>query len=204
MQSWDEIVKSGSVPQRYIDATSGRTGTRAEHFFKDVEPETADKMGQQLNQHLRTARGKPTEDSPEYMKKQWGWSDEELNKASEFFHTAPAHARPHIEANGLRPNLTSTIGNPHEMKQRYGLFGRQGAPSVEYGLQAAHPDEHGVRKADIYHVKLPSSDVRIDPYGYPFSERTVKPHEFKRVGHVTQVGDEAPKVCNHPEEECRG
>jgi hypothetical protein len=204
MQNWDEIVKSGAVPQRYVDATSGRTGTRSEHFFKDVEPETADKLGQKLNQHLRTARGNPDEDTHGYMKKTWGWSDEELSRASSFFHTAPSHARPHIEVNGLRANLTSTVGDPHEMKQRYGVFGNPHKAEHRYGIEASHPDENGVRKADIYHVKIPASDVRIDPYGYPFAERTVKPHEFKRVGHVTQVGDEAPKVCNHPEEECRG
>jgi hypothetical protein len=202
MKNWEEILKSGIVPKSYPAAHTSES--RHEHFFADMEPETADKMGQRINRSIRTARGKPDEDTPSYMKQQWGWSDRELDQASSFFHVAPAHARPHIEVNGLRPNLTGTVGNPHEMKQRYGVFGSIHRPEPSYGLEAAHPDEAGTRKADIYRVSIPQHDLRIDPYGYPFAERTVKPHEFERIGHVTQTGNEDPKVCTHPEEECPG
>jgi hypothetical protein len=198
MKSWDDIVNSGIVPKAYSERS------RHGHFFADMDPETADKMGQQINQSIRTARGIPDEDTPGYMKKQWGWSDRELQEKSSFFHTAPAHARPHIEVNGLRPNLTGTVGNPHEMKQRYGLFGNSSHPEPAYGLEAAHPDETGARKADIYHVSIPHHDVRIDPYGYPYAERTIKPHEFQRIGHVTQHATGDVEVHQHPEEECPG
>lgn len=202
MKSWDDIVKSGAVPKSYPDSIT--RGARHEHFFADMDPETADKMGQHINKSIRMARGNPNEDSPAYMKEQWGWSDKSLQEASNFFHVAPAHARPHIEVNGLRPNLTGTVGNPHEMKQRYGVFGNIHRPEPSYGLQAAHPDETGTRKADIYHVSIPHHDVRIDPYGYPYAERTVMPHEFSRIGHVTQSATGETEVCQHPEEECPG
>jgi hypothetical protein len=198
MKSWDDIVKSGMVPQGYSEQS------RHGHFFADMDPETADKMGQKINQSIRTARGKPDEDTPSYMKRQWGWSDKELQEKSTFFHVAPAHARPHIEVNGLRPNLTGTVGDPHEMKQRYGLFGNSSRPEPSYGIEAAHPDESGTRKADIYKVSIPHHDVRIDPYGYPFAERTVKPHEFQRIGHIVHTPEGGTVTHDHPEEYCDG
>ena len=207
MQNWDDIVNSGIVPKEYVqETTPGQKTGRSINFFAAMRPTTADAAGQQINSAIRQARGRGRngleEDTPEYMRREWGWSDEELNKSASFFHAAPKHARPHIEVNGLRPNLTSTVGDPHELKQRYGIFGNKHAPEVSYGLDAAHPDEDGVKRADIYHVKLPSTDVRIDPYGYPYSERTVKTHEFERIGHAIQRPNERPETHEGIEENC--
>lgn len=210
MKNWDDIVAGGSIPQEYLDAT-GHTEKRqmAFNMYKEMPLEEADKQGQAINASLRTARNKAgrqgePEDTPEYMKNEWGWSDKSLEDASHFYHTAPKHARPHIEINGIRANLTTTIGDPREMKQRYGVFGSMPAngPSVGYGLQPSHPDADGIKRADIYQARIPVSDVRIDPEGYPYTERSLKPHEFDRVGHALQHPDGKVEVHTGKEEEC--
>jgi hypothetical protein len=171
-----------------------------------VSERDADIQGQAINSAIRVARGRGRngleEDTPEYMRKEWGWSEEELSKKSSFLHATPKHARPNIEINGLRANLTSTVGNPDEMKQRYGVFGSAGKPDIQYGLEAAHPDENGVRRADVYRVSLPVSELRIDPYGYPYAERTVKPHEIERVGHAVSLRPEHEDYHEGKEEDC--
>jgi hypothetical protein len=197
-KSWDDIVKSGIIPPSYIrETTPGEKTGSSLNFFKDADPTAADYVGQSINRAITDARGRrrnlrsPREDTPEHMKQEWGWSERELQEAATFFHTAPAHARPSIMLNGLRPNLTTTIGNPRELKQRYGVFGNRHGAELSYGFDAAHPDEHGVKRADVYQVNLPVQDLRIDSYGYPYSERTVKPHEFKIVAHAmrTKTGE---------------
>jgi hypothetical protein len=188
MKSWEDIVKSGIVPEAYVrETTPGMKTGRSEHFFLGMSPEEADTQGRKINQAIAQAKGLPADEgTPAYMKREWNWSDESLAKASTFFHTAPDHARPHIEVNGIRPNLTSTVGNPREMKQRYGLFGSKHSPEISYGLDPAHPDESGTKRADVYKISIPTADLRIDPYGYSGTDRTVKPHEFERVGHAIQ------------------
>lgn len=207
MKSWDDIVKSGIIPEDYIkETTPGKKTGRSRHFFESLSPEEADRQGQLINSAIRQARGRSgpkgeIEDTPEYMK--WeSWSDEELARASTFFHTAPKHARPNIEINGLRPNLTSTIGHPRELKQRYGVFGNRHNPEISYGLGAAIPDDNGVKRADIYLITLPVTDLRIDPYAYPYSERTIKTHEFQRVGHAVAYPEKPEEIHEGKEEEC--
>jgi hypothetical protein len=196
--SWEDVVNSGIIPPSYIrETTPGEKTGSSRNFFKDADPTAADWVGQQINKAITDARGRrrnlrsPREDTPEYMKQEWGWSDESLDQARTFYHTAPAHARPHIMINGLRPNLTSTVGNPKELKQRYGVFGNRHGAELSYGFDAAHPDESGTKRADVYEITLPKEDLRIDSYGYPYAERTVKPHEFRIVAHAmkTKTGE---------------
>lgn len=211
MRSWKDIVESGLVPQEYVEATEGGLGKRrmAFNMYKDMPMEEADTQGQKINTAIRVARnrfgrkGEP-EDTSEYMKNEWGWSDKELEDSAHFYHSAPKHARPHIEVNGIRANLTTTIGNPHEMKQRYGVWGTKQSqgPSVGYGLDPAHPDVDGVKRADIYQVHLPVSDISIDPEGYPYAERSIHPHEFERVGHALRHPDGQTEVHEGKEEDC--
>jgi hypothetical protein len=135
------------------------------------------------------------------MKAEWHWSDDELEKAANFFHATPKNNRPQIELHGLRPTLTTTVGDPNEMKQRYGVFGAIGSASVGYGIAPANPDANGIKRADIYQVHLPVKDVRVDPYGTPFAERTVKPHEFERVGHALRHPDSGETEIHWGKEE---
>jgi hypothetical protein len=209
MKSWDDVVASGIVPKEYAEAikpTSRGGIPRSHHFFVGMSEQESDAQGQAINAAIRQARGRglqdAEEDTPEYMQKDWGWSDEELQQSASFFHSAPKHARSNIEINGLRPNLTSTVGNPNEMKQRFGVFGNAKQPEIGYGLDAAHPDENGVRRADVYRTHLPVSDLRIDPYGYPFAERTIKPHEMERVGHAVRFPGERGEYHEGKEETC--
>lgn len=204
MKSWDDIVKSGIVPKEYVrETTPGLKTGRSTHFFLGMSPEEADAQGRKINQAILEAKGRPSDDgTPGYMKREWGWSDEELNKASSFYHSAPDHARPQIELHGIRPNLTSTVGNPAEMKQRYGLFGNKNSPEIDYGLDPAHPDSRGIRRADVYKISIPTSDLRIDPYGYSGTDRTVRPHEFERVGHAIRKPGERGEYHEGKAESC--
>lgn len=207
MKPWEEIVNSGLIPQEYTDYMRTRKGA-IPSVFHEMPEEEADSRGRQINNAINRAKGEvgPRGErggTPEYMKARWNWSDEELAKAAHFYHASPKHARPQIELHGLRPTLTTTVGDPNEMKQRYGVFGSRGEPQVGYGLSPAHPDPDGIKRADIYQVHLPVEDVRIDPYSVPFAERTVKPHEFERVGHALQrPGSHEKEIHWGKEEDC--
>jgi hypothetical protein len=208
MRKWEDIVNSGLVPQEYTDYMEKFRRGEPPSVFRDMPEEEADSRGQAINDAINRARGEVGRKgerggTPEYMRAEWNWSDEQLTKAATFYHATPKHSRPGIELHGLRPTLTTTVGDPHEMKQRYGVFGSpttQG-PRAGYGLDPAHPDSDGIKRADIYEVRLPPQDLRIDPYGVPFSERTIKPHEFERVGHALRRPDSHKEEVHWGKEE---
>ena len=87
------------------------------------------------------------------------------------YHVAPRERRESIRLNGLMPNATTQTGSP--LARRYGVFLASRTPATGYG-------------DDIYEVRVPQKDLRVDAKyggGFHYVERPILHHEFKMVFH---------------------
>jgi hypothetical protein len=98
-------------------------------------------------------------------------------KVKELRHSAPASRFDEITSNGIKPKATNKVGSENYTRRRYGVFLANGYTSAEAG-----------ERADVFRVKVPDSDLRVDagyaPYGDNlYIERTIKPEELEHIGH---------------------
>jgi hypothetical protein len=98
-------------------------------------------------------------------------------KVKELRHSAPASRFDEITSNGIKPKATNKVGSENYTRRRYGVFLANGYTSAEAG-----------ERADVFRVKVPESDLRVDagyaPYGDNlYIERTIKPEELEHIGH---------------------
>jgi hypothetical protein len=109
----------------------------------------------------------------------------------ELRHSAPPGRFEEIMQNGIRPKITDKVGSEKYSRRRFGVFLANDYTSTEAG-----------RLAEVFRVKVPEDELRVDSGYTPFGdnlyvERTIKPEEIEHLGHIPAgVPDTAIEVKN--------
>jgi dsDNA-binding SOS-regulon protein len=120
-----------------------------------------------------------------------------LIEVKELRHSAPASRFDDITANGIRPKATNKVGGENYTRRRFGVFLANGYTSSEAG-----------ERADVFKVKVPESDLRVDA-GYAkygdnlYIERTIKPEELEHIGHYAVEGRSGEALHSGRGAECK-
>jgi hypothetical protein len=143
--------------------------------------EMSEEQGKEFNRRMRALANvkRPGSTSDETIEGQNKLNGEGASpiEVKELRHSAPAFRFDDIMANGIKPKATNKVGGDNYTRRRFGVFLANDYTSSEAG-----------ERADVFRVKVPENDLRVDSGYTPFGEnlyieRTVKPEELEHIGH---------------------